>query len=151
MFFHVFSIWRNKFVMKYCVLIFRIIEVLLISYLFLDIWSKDSVRETFCFQINALPVDAKLEKEEKDVFKCYSISHDEVDRLLSHQFHEFGFMGWARIDRGVNVGYGKHGYISQGNVWRNARNGSDDFNEIAMYVDREKCLLYFCRRLIYGR
>ena len=38
--------------------------------------------------------------EGKDVFKCYSISHDEVDRLLSHQFHEFGFMGWARIDRG---------------------------------------------------
>lgn len=137
--------------MKYWCLIFRIFEILLIGYLFLDKWSKDSVWETFCLQINSLPVNAKLVDEERDVFKCYSIPHDEVKRLLSHQFYEFGFMGWTHIDKEVSVVLGKHGYISQGSIWRNARNGSDRFNEIAIYIDQEKDLLYFCRQLIYGR
>lgn len=149
-FFH--SHKQNKIDMKQILLYCSFLILALAMSLYFDYLWHDSVKDEFCCQINALHLNAKLLHSNRNVYMCFAVTGDDIKNVLeSNCNHCKNWSNWAKYDKTLILDNTKYGVIGGTNIWCSYKSGSDEYNQVSIYADKDKNIIYFCRLLTYGR
>lgn len=80
----------------------------------------------------------KMVNRERNWHVTYRLSNEDMEKMLSDEFGERGFLGWKRFS-GMTILYG--GYTLNGereNIFVNEKVGSNEYDRIRLYIEIDK-------------
>lgn len=112
-----------------------------------DYYFSDGVKNEFAEVRKLLPMDAESYSHIHNVYVCYKIDEDTIEKLLKYPSQLNGFGEWTKFDSAFVLGPNIQDIISGNDVLRSMKSGSTEWNQISIYINLDKKLVYFCRIL----